>query len=396
MRNRDCGTDLPENKQTRTFLNMKFCPVCKTSYDEEILRFCTKDGTPLVEGTPNFTALPSENELGEETVIRRKNPPPNLTNAQPIPDFDDDNGRVSSPRIIIPMAGESFAQEPPPRRESVRTMTAESVRRQPLPRESNTAMVVALTILGTIALLALGGGVFWILNNQNNTSQNTNFGTNVNSVDVSLNTNLDTNFNASNSLANFNAALNGNLNGDLNANANANANLKTPTPTPTRTPSPTSEENFNAANGNANTAVVNANVNRSINTNNNLPPPPSVTATPTVRPLTTPTVPRPSPPANQTPANRAVNAGILNSRAVNLPKPVYPSSARLLHAEGQVAVQVAVDETGNVTAAKATSGNPLLRSSAETAARQTKFNPMRVNNQIVPVNGILLYNFVNQ
>ena len=59
---------------------MKFCPTCQTRYDEEIMRFCTKDGTPLVEETPNFIEMPSESlggapadNDGEETVIRRKN-----------------------------------------------------------------------------------------------------------------------------------------------------------------------------------------------------------------------------------------------------------------------------------------------------------------------------------
>ena len=59
---------------------MKFCPVCQTRYDEEILRFCIKDGAPLVDENPSFTEMPSEGEaedIGEETVIRRN--PPNKT-----------------------------------------------------------------------------------------------------------------------------------------------------------------------------------------------------------------------------------------------------------------------------------------------------------------------------
>ncbi len=40
---------------------MKYCPVCQTRYDEEIMRFCTKDGTPLIdEEAPNFVEMPSE------------------------------------------------------------------------------------------------------------------------------------------------------------------------------------------------------------------------------------------------------------------------------------------------------------------------------------------------
>jgi TonB family protein len=94
--------------------------------------------------------------------------------------------------------------------------------------------------------------------------------------------------------------------------------------------------------------------------------------------------------------NRPVNAGILNGRAVNLPKPAYPPLAKQMRADGQVAVQVLVDETGNVTSARATSGNPMLRAAAEAAARQSKFNPIRVNNQPVSASGVVLYNFVNQ
>ena len=40
---------------------MKYCPTCETRYDEDILRFCMKDGTPLLdEAEPNFVEMPSE------------------------------------------------------------------------------------------------------------------------------------------------------------------------------------------------------------------------------------------------------------------------------------------------------------------------------------------------
>lgn len=365
---------------------MKFCPVCKIRYDEEILRFCTKDGTPLVEDVqPNFTALPSRDDLGEDTVIRRKTPPPPMpSTAQPVPDFDDEPERISSPRIIIPMSDDPNeppeTPETPRRREGVRTMTTESVRRQPPPRQSNTAMIVALTVLGTIVILGGGSLIFWLSSSRNSDSnQNTNYNTNLNSIDINLNTNLS----VGNSLADFNASVNTNLNGNTNSNANVSSNANLKTPTPTKTPTPVPVTNANAA----------ANINGAVNTNSNPSPSPS----PNVRPTVSPT-PRPSPSDNeQPPSNRPpVNAGILNSRAVNLPKPAYPPNARQMNAEGQVAVQVSVDEAGNVTSAKATSGNPLLRASAEAAARQSRFNPVRVNNQPVPVIGIVLYNFVSQ
>jgi len=345
---------------------MKFCPICKTRYDEEILRFCIKDGTPLVdEDQPNFIALPSESDLGEETVIRRKNP-------APISQSEPDTGYVSPPRIVIPTS-----EEPP--REPVRTKTAGSIRRPLPPQKSNMTKTVLLTVFGTILLLAGAGGIFWFLSNQNsgNANQNANYNTNFNSIDINLNTNL----NVDNSLANFNYNLNANAN--TNSNTNANTNLKTPTPTRTPTPAPTPTPNANVN--------ANVNVNGAININSNSNARPPVNSTPTLSPTPSAT-PRPSP---SVPTNRPVNAGILNGRAVNLPKPAYPPIAKQMRATGQVAVQVLVDESGNVTSAKAMSGNLLLRASAEAAARQSRFNPVRIGNQAVKATGFVLYNFTN-
>jgi len=353
---------------------MKFCPICKTSYDEEILRFCTKDGTPLVEeGQPNFTALPSEDDLSEQTVIRRKTPPAAPSTAQPVPDFGDEPERISSPRIVIPMSGDPEPEEP--RREAVRAQITPSIRRQ-TPQKSNTALIVFLTVLGTIVILAGATGIFWFLSNQNaGSNQNANYNTNFNSIDINLNTNLE----VSNTIANFNNNSNSNSNSNVNANANTgvNANLKTPTPTRTPTPTP-----MPSATTNANSAI-NADANTLPPANTRTTPQPSPSESPRFSPTPAPT-------------NRPVNAGILNSRAINLPKPAYPPLAKQMRAVGQVAVQVLVDEAGNVTSARATSGNPMLRAPAEAAARQSKFSPVRVGNQAVPASGIVLYNFINQ
>jgi hypothetical protein len=37
-----------------------------------------------------------------------------------------------------------------------------------------------------------------------------------------------------------------------------------------------------------------------------------------------------------------------------------------------------------------------LRNPAEAAARQSKFNPVRVGGQAVRATGVILYNFINQ
>jgi len=186
---------------------MKYCPICDERYDEEIIKFCTKDGTPLVDDQqPSFTALPSENleepgdDFGEETVIRRK--PVSVPPAQ-------------SERIVIPTS--STPEQPArPRAQAY----------YPPPPQPNTAKTVVLTILGTLFVLACGAGLFWFLQKERPANVNTNLNANANQ-NVNLNTNLafDSNFN-------FNAS------GNYQSNYNTNSNLKTPSPSPTPKPSP--------------------------------------------------------------------------------------------------------------------------------------------------------------
>ena len=91
-----------------------------------------------------------------------------------------------------------------------------------------------------------------------------------------------------------------------------------------------------------------------------------------------------------------VSAGVLNGKAISLPKPAYPAIAKAAHVSGAVNVQVTVDENGNVISARAVSGHPLLRASAESAARQAKFSPTKLSGQQVKVTGVIVYNFVAQ
>jgi TonB family protein len=88
-----------------------------------------------------------------------------------------------------------------------------------------------------------------------------------------------------------------------------------------------------------------------------------------------------------------VSAGILNAKAVAMPKPDYPTAARDAHAAGTVSVQVTVDEQGNVIDAKAVNGEPALQDAAVAAARKAKFPPTTVNGRPVKVIGVLNYDF---
>jgi periplasmic protein TonB len=103
------------------------------------------------------------------------------------------------------------------------------------------------------------------------------------------------------------------------------------------------------------------------------------------------------PPPEAKPAPRApISGGVLNGKAISLPKPAYPPIARAAHAAGTVVVQVLIDENGNVVSAKAVSGHPLLQAVAVGAARQAKFSPTKLSGQPVKVTGVIQYNFVGQ
>jgi len=91
---------------------------------------------------------------------------------------------------------------------------------------------------------------------------------------------------------------------------------------------------------------------------------------------------------------KSISGGVLNGKALSLPKPAYPSAARAVNACGAVNVQIVIDEQGNIVSATAVSGHPLLRQAAEQAAIEAKFSPTLLSGHPVRVSGVLVYNFV--
>ena len=79
--------------------------------------------------------------------------------------------------------------------------------------------------------------------------------------------------------------------------------------------------------------------------------------------------------------------------ATKMVVPVYPQTALHAGIEGKVKVEVAIDEEGNVTAAKAVEGHSFLRSAAEDAARRTKFKPAMFDGKPIKSKGYFVYNF---
>ncbi|MFN2513591.1 MAG: TonB family protein [Pyrinomonadaceae bacterium] len=90
---------------------------------------------------------------------------------------------------------------------------------------------------------------------------------------------------------------------------------------------------------------------------------------------------------------KTVSGGVLNGKAINLPKPAYPPIAKQAKASGTVVVQVLVDEKGNVVTARAVSGHPLLQAASVAAARGAKFSPTKLNGKPVKVSGVLRFEF---
>lgn len=140
---------------------------------------------------------------------------------------------------------------------------------------------------------------------------------------------------------------------------------------------PRAEDRGSADGGNGIGTPQNQNQSKALETTT-APPPPAPVAKKS-----------PEPPKNQPP----VSGGVLNGKAISLPKPAYSAAAKAVNASGEVNVQITVDETGKVISASAVSGHPLLRVEAERAARGARFTPTLLSKQPVKVTGIIVYRF---
>ena len=89
-----------------------------------------------------------------------------------------------------------------------------------------------------------------------------------------------------------------------------------------------------------------------------------------------------------------VTLGVLSaSNAIKMVTPVYSAIAQRSLVEGRVVVDLELDAEGDVVSAKASSGHQMLRSSAEDAAKKSKFKPAMYNNRPIKAKGQIIYNF---
>lgn len=87
--------------------------------------------------------------------------------------------------------------------------------------------------------------------------------------------------------------------------------------------------------------------------------------------------------------------GTVQNKVIYLAKPAFPPAAGEAGAEGAVRVQITIGKEGTVTSAQMISGHPLLKETAEDAARRSKFRIMRdPSGEAIETQGALTYNFV--
>jgi TonB family protein len=90
-----------------------------------------------------------------------------------------------------------------------------------------------------------------------------------------------------------------------------------------------------------------------------------------------------APPVRSEPIKLGNN--VMESRLIRRVAPIYPELAKRARVSGRVVLQIAVNETGDVTDTNVMSGHPLLNDAAVTAVKQWKYSPTLLNGRPVPV-----------
>jgi TonB family protein len=93
------------------------------------------------------------------------------------------------------------------------------------------------------------------------------------------------------------------------------------------------------------------------------------------------------------PKERIVTAGWLNSRAITLAEPIYPSELKHKRLKGPVDVRILIDTSGNVSSAEIIRGPSEFHKAAIDAALRSKFSPMTLSGQPAKVSGWLSFVF---
>lgn len=88
------------------------------------------------------------------------------------------------------------------------------------------------------------------------------------------------------------------------------------------------------------------------------------------------------------------HGGVINGKAISLPKPSYPDAAKKDHITGIVEVAVQIAEDGRIISAGVISGHPAFAEEAIKTACKARYSPTLFNGQPVKVMGAISYNFL--
>jgi TonB family protein len=86
--------------------------------------------------------------------------------------------------------------------------------------------------------------------------------------------------------------------------------------------------------------------------------------------------------------------GVLRANVINKPSPVYPEKAKEEKIEGDVVVEITINEEGNVISTRTVTGNSMLAEAAETAAKDWIFKPTTLNDKPIKVTGAITFRFL--
>ena len=92
----------------------------------------------------------------------------------------------------------------------------------------------------------------------------------------------------------------------------------------------------------------------------------------------------------------AIKMAVRCGKAISLPRPPYPEAAKAAKVSGAVTVEIVIDEKGRVVWANAVNGHPLLQAASVWAACRARYSPMKISGQVVKVNSVIVYNFLDQ
>lgn len=89
-----------------------------------------------------------------------------------------------------------------------------------------------------------------------------------------------------------------------------------------------------------------------------------------------------------------INAGVMNGKAIDIPKPEYPYELKEKNISGSIKAEVVIDEEGKVIWAKVDNGHPELQALVKTVVCKASFKAPTISGIPYSVGGIIIYNFV--